>query len=51
MCTESVITKLLTEADKDKDNRISFQEFVDMMAQYRDAHDVFSSTTKTTDKK
>ena len=47
LCSESIIIKLLSEADKDKDGKISFPEFAQMMEQYRDVNLLYKKNGAT----
>ena len=39
MCEEKVIKKLITEADIDKDGKISYEDYMLMMKQYMEGYD------------
>ncbi len=38
ICSEDILKKLMSEADGDKDGKISFPDFLKMMQQYIDTH-------------
>lgn len=40
LCDKAVLNKLMSEADVDKDGRISVEDFMTMMRQYVDEHEV-----------
>jgi len=39
LCDKTVLNKLMSEADIDKDGEISINDFMTMMQQYIDAHE------------
>ena len=46
MCQEQVIKKLISEADIDKDGKISFEDYMGMMKQYMDEIEQSTKTSK-----